>query len=190
MNEGELRGAAAERFWAGDIPREHWLVAQAEPSGWPRSLLLEMCLRIVFPTVLITALYLLFAGHYRAGGGFSGGLVAGLAFVLRYVAGGSASVGRLRISPQGLIGGGLSLAVLTALVPVAFGLPVLSSAFWTIAVPGLGEFEVATSLFFDTGVFVLILGVVLNLLHTLGDGVQMGQLENELNDQGAGELRT
>lgn len=190
MSEEESRIAAGGRFWDGDIPREHWLLAQDEPSGWPRSLLLEMCLRIVFPTVLITAVYLLFVGHERAGGGFSAGLMAGLAFVLRYVAGGSASVGRLRIAPQALIGCGLSLAVLTALIPVLFGLPVLSTASWTIVIPGLGGFEFASSLVFDTGVFVLVLGVVLNLLRTLGDGVRMGRLENELNDQGRGESRT
>ena len=53
-------------------------------------------MRLVFHTVLVFALYLLFAGHNQPGGGFVGGLVAGAAFVLRYVAGGRARAARRR----------------------------------------------------------------------------------------------
>ncbi|OLT14041.1 hypothetical protein BJF78_20285 [Pseudonocardia sp. CNS-139] len=59
-----------------------------------RTLLLETTTRVLFPTVLVFSLYLLFVGHYGPGGGFSAGLVAGLAFVLRYVAGGSGVLAR------------------------------------------------------------------------------------------------
>ncbi|MBL7524942.1 DUF4040 domain-containing protein, partial [Frankia sp. CNm7] len=58
------------------------------------SVLLEVTTRALFPVVLVFSLYLLFAGHTRTGGGFSGGLVAGVAFVLRDVAGGRPPGGR------------------------------------------------------------------------------------------------
>ncbi|OZM70879.1 cation transporter [Amycolatopsis antarctica] len=161
-----------------DAPRERWLMAENNCNGWPRSLLLEVCARILFPTVLVVSVYLLFAGHNDAGGGFSGGLVAGLAFVLRYVAGGSVELAAaVRIRPPVVIGAGLSIAVITAVVPVVFGLPVLSTDVWTL--PLLGDLKLATSVFLDIGVYLLIVGVVLDLLRTLGAGIEARELEQE-----------
>ncbi|WP_216206607.1 MnhB domain-containing protein [Amycolatopsis aidingensis] len=167
-----------------DRPRERWLLAEHSTHGWPRSLLLEVSTRVIFPTVLVVSLYLLFAGHHYAGGGFTGGLVAGLAFVLRYVAGGSAEIAAAtRIRPPVLIGYGLTVAVLTALVPVAFGEPVLSSAVWTLHPPVLGELEIVSSLALDIGVYLLIVGVVLDLLRTLGAGIENRELERQHEEE-------
>ncbi|PXY26471.1 MnhB domain-containing protein [Prauserella flavalba] len=158
-----------------DRPRDQWLMAEHNCNTWPRSLLLEVCARIVFPTVLMVSVYLLLAGHHDAGGGFSGGLVAGLAFVLRYVAGGSAELAAtVRIRPPVVIGSGLSIAVITALVPALSGQPVLSSAIWKLTLPVLGELKITTNLFLDIGVYLLIVGVVIDLLRTVGAGTELG----------------
>ncbi|WP_298181473.1 MnhB domain-containing protein [Saccharomonospora sp.] len=186
------RTASAQRWWeTRDKPHENWLIREGEQTRWPRSLMLEVCLRAVFPTVLLVAVYLLFAGHTFAGGGFSAGLVAGLAFVLRYVTGGSVTgLRQSRVQPPVVIGLGLILVVASAIVPTWFGLPVLSSAVWTVEVPLSGTLDIASSLAFDTGVFLIIVGVVLNLLRTLGEGIQLGELESELNDQHPGDAST
>ncbi|SDM61372.1 MnhB domain-containing protein [Allokutzneria albata] len=153
-----------EPWWEWDAPRERWLLTERDCNGWPRSLLLEVCARIVFPTVLVLSVYLLFAGHNNSGGGFTGGLVAGLAFVLRYLAGGKVELSAVvRVRPPVVIGTGLSIAVITALVPALFGLPVLTTAVWP-----LGPVKIVTSLFLDVGVYLLIVGVVVDLLGTLG----------------------
>ncbi|MFC4002432.1 MnhB domain-containing protein [Prauserella oleivorans] len=150
-------------------------MAEQDSNNWPRSLLLEVIARVLFPTVLMFSVYLLFAGHHNAGGGFSGGLVAGLAFVLRYVAGGSAELAMaVRVRPPVVIGAGLTIAVSTALVPALFGLPVLSSAIWEVSLPVLGELKITTNLFLDIGVYVLIVGVVVDLLRTVGAGTEIG----------------
>lgn len=123
--------------------------------------------------MLVFSLYLLLVGHYGPGGGFSGGLVAGLAFVLRYIAGGRADIGfAVRLLPPVLIGLGLTVAVLTALAPVLAGQPVLSSTKWSLHLPMLGELDVVTSLLLDVGVYLLLAGVVLDLLRSLGAGVE------------------
>ena len=71
--------------------------------------MLEVTTRALFPTILVFSLYLLCVGHYGPGGGFSAGLVAGLAFVLRYLAGGSTDPGALvTIRPPVLMGVGLT----------------------------------------------------------------------------------
>lgn len=167
--------SAPERvpFEQWDEPREPWLLPGSCPDHRERTLLLEMTTRVVFPTVLVFSLYLLLVGHYAPGGGFAGGLVAGLAFVLRYIAGGRADVGAaVRLRPPVLVGLGLTVAVLTALAPALAGEPVLSSAKWTLALPVLGELELVTSLFLDVGVYLLIVGVVLDLLRSLGAGIE------------------
>lgn len=166
-----------------DAPHERWLLAVDACNGWPRSLLLEVCARVLFPTVLLVSVYLLFAGHSNAGGGFTGGLVAGLAFVLRYIAGGSVELSAaIRIRPPVVIGAGLSIAVITAMTPALFGQPALSSAVLTLPVPLLGELKLATSLFLDIGVYLLIMGVVVDLLRTLGAGIEARELEQEEAD--------
>lgn len=138
-----------------------------------RSPLLEVSTRMLFPTMLVFSLYLLLAGHYGPGGGFAGGLVAGLAFVLRYIAGERRDVGAsVPIRPPLLVGLGLTIAVLSGLAPVLAGHPVLDSVILQTDVPLLGHLELVTSLFLDVGVYLLVLGVALDLLRSLGAGIE------------------
>ena len=58
-----------------------------------RSLILEVVVRLIFHTIVMLSIYLLFAGHNVPGGGFAGGLVAGLALSVRYLAGGRYELG-------------------------------------------------------------------------------------------------
>lgn len=162
------------RSWTNwDAPTERWLLSGFRREGQSRSVLLELAARIVFPTVLVLAIYLLFAGHDRAGGGFSGGLVAGQAFLLRYLAGGrmdDSSIVSMR--PPVLIGSGLTIACLSAFLPLLFGGQLLETAIYKFSVPLLGEIKFVSSVILDTGVFLLIVGVVLDLLRTLGSGIE------------------
>ncbi|WP_324275769.1 hydrogen gas-evolving membrane-bound hydrogenase subunit E [Blastococcus brunescens] len=75
-------------------PRGQWLAASAALSPERRSVILEVVTRILFHTILVFSIFLLFSGHNEPGGGFAGGLVAGLALVLRYLAGGRYELGR------------------------------------------------------------------------------------------------
>jgi multicomponent Na+:H+ antiporter subunit B len=158
-------------FEQWDAPSGEWTLPGACPVRTNRTMLLEAATRFLFPVVLVFSVYLLIVGHYAPGGGFQGGLTAGLAFVLRYIAGGGsegAEIGsRLRLRPPVLMGTGLLLAMITAFVPVLFGAPVLSSA--KISVLGV---EVVSSLVLDIGVYLLIIGVVLDLLRSLGSGIE------------------
>ncbi|GAA2338879.1 hypothetical protein GCM10009854_14050 [Saccharopolyspora halophila] len=156
-----------------DAPTERWLLSGFRREGAKRSMLLELAARIVFPTVLVLSIYLLFAGHDRAGGGFSGGLVAGQAFVLRYLAGGRMDDSAIvSMRPPVLIGTGLTLATSAALLPLAFGGAPLQSAIYKLALPAIGEVKFVSSLVLDSGVYLLIVGVVLDLLRTLGSGIE------------------
>lgn len=161
-----------------DRPRQPWLLSGDCRGPERRTLLLEMTTRALFPIILVFSLYLLLVGHYGPGGGFSAGLVAGLAFVLRHLAGGGADIGAfVPVRSPVLAGLGLVVAVSAALVPVAFGGAVLETVKLSVDLPLVGPVETQTSLFLDVGVYLLIIGVVLDLLRSLGRGI-----ERELED--------
>jgi len=163
-------------FEEWDHPRQPWLLPGDCRGSRQRTVLLEITTRALFPTILVFSIYLLLVGHYGPGGGFAAGLVAGLAFVLRYIAGGSAAT---RIRPPALIGLGLGVAVLTALAPTLVGAPVLATTKLALDVPLLGHLETQTSVFLDVGVYLLIIGVVLDLLRSLGGGIERDMRDAE-----------
>ena len=134
-----------------------------------RSVVLETAVRLIFHTVLVFSLYLLFAGHNQPGGGFVGGLVAGAAFVLRYVAGGRAALkAAVPVDPGIPVGGGLVLAAGTGMAAWLFGGQFLESGKISLDLPVLGLLKVTSALPFDTGVYLVVVGLVLAVLRTLG----------------------
>jgi multicomponent Na+:H+ antiporter subunit B len=134
-----------------------------------RSEILDEADRWLFPLIIMVSIYVSFRGHNAPGGGFAGGLIAGCAFVLRFLAGGALQVRRVDIArPDVLIGAGLLLAVSTALSPVVLGDALLESTIWKPEVPLIGEVKVVSSAFFDLGVYFLVIGVVLAVLLALG----------------------
>lgn len=135
-----------------------------------RLVFLEEPARFIFHAVLIGSLYLLFVGHNQPGGGFVGGLVAGAAISLRYLAGGIEAVrGLTRFQPWTILGSGLLLAAVVALVPLLLGDPVLSAMSTELDLPVLGNVYVSTTLLFDSGVYLLVVGVVLMVFEAMGD---------------------
>ena len=131
--------------------------------------MLEVITRILFHTILVFSLYLLFSGHNEPGGGFAGGLVAGLALVLRYLAGGRYELGEAApVDPGLLLGAGLLFAGGTGVVGLLLGAEVLQTAILETTLPVLGDVKLVTSLFFDIGVYLIVVGLVLDVLRSLG----------------------
>lgn len=134
-----------------------------------RSVILDTCVRAEFHTLLLVSLYLLFAGHNQPGGGFAGGLVASCAVFLVFVAGGEAEVERVvRLDPPKLIGVGLLVALVVAVVPLFSGGVLLESAIVELEAPVLGKVKVTSVLGFDIGVYLSVVGMSLLLLEQFG----------------------
>ncbi|WP_127784659.1 Na+/H+ antiporter subunit A [Rhodococcus sp. X156] len=145
-----------------------------------RSLMLEITARLVFPTIMVLSVYFLFAGHNAPGGGFAGGLVAGLALAVRYLAGGRYELGETLPVDAGLILGlGLLISGITAGASVLLGAPVLSSAIIEVTLPVLGHVKLVTALFFDIGVYLIVIGLVLDVLRSLGAGLDLQEESDE-----------
>jgi multisubunit Na+/H+ antiporter MnhB subunit len=129
-----------------------------------QSYILKAATRLLVGLILVFSVYLLFRGHNAPGGGFSAALVAGTAFALFAIAEGPGPVRQaLRIEPRVLIAWGLLLAVGSGLIAVLAGRPYLTGLWWTPAVL-YGALAVGTPLFFDIGVFLVVLGTILTLL--------------------------
>lgn len=146
-----------------------WLRGSEYHDPTQRSLVLEVATRIIFPLIMVVSVYFFFGGHNTPGGGFAGGLMAGLALALRYLAGGRYELGEtLPLDAGKLLGVGLSLVGGTALGSLLLGAPVLSSAVVMFDVPVLGQVKLVTALFFDLGVYLVVVGMVLDVLRSLG----------------------
>ncbi|HEY0803678.1 MAG TPA: hydrogen gas-evolving membrane-bound hydrogenase subunit E, partial [Pseudonocardiaceae bacterium] len=150
----------------GDIT---WLRGSELRDPRDRSLVLEVATRIIFPVIMVLSAYFFFAGHNTPGGGFAGGLTAGLALVLRYLAGGRYELGEtLPLDAGKVLGAGLTLSAGTAVTSLLLGAPVLSSAVLQFDLPVLGHVKLVTALFFDLGVYLIVVGLVLDVLRSLG----------------------
>jgi len=125
------------------------------------SLILRTATRVLMPLMLLFALFMLLRGHNEPGGGFVGGLVVAAAYALQAFAFGVPAARRaLLIDPERLLGIGLLVALGTGLASVAGGRSFLTSMWWG----GLGS-----PVFFDLGVFLVVIGVALTMTFTLAE---------------------
>ncbi len=134
---------------------------------------LDASSRLLFGSIIVLSVYLLFAGHNQPGGGFVGGLTAGAAISLRYIAGGARAVREsMRVAPWTVLGTGLGIAAFTALVPLLMGGAVLEHALWEFDLPLFGVVKTTSALPFDIGVFLVVVGLVMMAYEAFGDEVE------------------
>ncbi len=187
--------------------RMSWLRGGESLSPLTRSIIFEVVTRVLFPVMIVVSVYLLIAGHNAPGGGFAGGLVAGMALMIRYLAAGGQELDEAAPVDAGrVLGAGLLLAGLSALAPLPFGGRVLQSYDITVdfgrlaeVVTPLGPLRIigsphlVTSVFFDIGVYLVVIGVMLDLARSLGSGIDQHEAEDRapspqltLRDRAAG----
>ncbi len=120
--------------------------------------------------LLVFSLFLLFAGHNQPGGGFAGGLVAGVTVMLAWSAGGPDTVRRIiPVRSSALLGAGLVIATVTGFWPLLAGLEFLESGYVEISIPLIGDLKLVSALAFDIGVYLVVLGMSLGLVRALGE---------------------
>ncbi len=134
-----------------------------------RILILDTSIRVLYPSILVLALYFVFAGHNRPGGGFVGGLVVGAALALRYVSGGAAAVrSTFRLPPHVFLGAGLFLSAFTALFPVLLGGAILEHGEVEFHLPIFDKVKITSALSFDLGVDFVVIGLILMAFAAFG----------------------
>ena len=160
LMDGLLNGPAARRMrnlkTVGDRARDR------------HPLMMVVATRAMMPIAIVVGVYFFLRGHNDPGGGFVAGLIISIALLMQYMASGYGwTQSRQRIAYHAMIGWGVVIAGLTGAGSWFFGKPFLTSDFGYFKLPLIEEFELATALLFDLGVFLTVLGAVMLMLFSL-----------------------
>lgn len=129
--------------------------------------ILMMTSRLFFWFLTVLSVLILLRGHNEIGGGFVGGLTAALAFALISLADGTDRArAMLRVHPISLAGGGLFLTVASGLPGLFLYGDFLRHLWFELDVFGI-NIKQGTTLLFDLGVYLVVLGAVLAFLFGL-----------------------
>lgn len=143
--------------------------------------------RLLLPIAAVIGVYLFMRGHNEPGGGFVAGLVLSTAFILQYIVSGTQWVeANISLRPVRWIAMGLLMATFTGLGALFFGYPFLTTHTAHLNLPLLGEIHVASALFYDIGVFTLVVGATLLILTALGHQSVRGHRRVSSDARGAG----
>ncbi len=125
-------------------------------------------MQLLFPFIAMFAVYLFMRGHDLPGGGFAAGITLAAGLILQYMAGGIRWVEkRLYIQPLRWMAAGLLLAAATGMGAWLFSYPFLTSHTAHPELPVIGMIPLASAMFFDLGVFLLVVGATTLILIAL-----------------------
>lgn len=135
----------------------------------PSHILKTAAKHLIWPFILMS-LFILWRGHNEPGGGFIGGLVAASAFIL-YTVGHDVTAAKrlLRVDTRMLIGAGLALALTSVASPLLARKPLMTAWWFDLWIPGVGEQSFGSPLLFDTGVYLVVVGVLLTLVFAMAE---------------------
>ncbi len=123
------------------------------------TLILNTTNRLIMGILLVFSVFLLIRGHNLPGGGFTGGLVASSAFALQALAYGVPAARRLLVwDPRTFIALGLLTALASSAAAMVVQLPYFTGLWLKQVFPVVGK--IGTPIVFDTGVYLVVLGVV------------------------------
>ncbi len=158
--DGLFRGRTAQRI--DDIHAHKVRSSDRHP------MMMVVMTRLMLPMALLAGVYIFLRGHSLPGGGFVAALVVSIALIMQYMASGYGwAAKKLRVNYHSMIGIGVVTAGLTGLGSVLFEAPFLTSTFTHVHLPVIGDFELASAMGFDAGVFLTVVGSVMLTLANL-----------------------
>ncbi|URT70271.1 Na(+)/H(+) antiporter subunit B [Cytobacillus firmus] len=133
-------------------------------------IILQTATKVVLFLIVLFSIHIFFAGHYTPGGGFVGGLLTSGAIVLLLLAFDMKTVSKiLPVNYIHMIAVGLLFAIGTGTGALLFNVPFLTHAFGHIDLPVLGDTSLHTATLFDLGVFLVVVGVTMTIIQTIGE---------------------
>jgi multicomponent K+:H+ antiporter subunit A len=124
--------------------------------------------RLLLPVAGLISIFFLLRGHNAPGGGFVGGLVMATGFIVQYMVSGTLWIeSRMRIHPQYSLALGLLCAAGAGIAAWAGARSFLTSLEWHATLPWVGELHLSSTLLFDLGVYLLVVGAVTLILIAL-----------------------
>ena len=132
--------------------------------------MLQTATKVVTFIILLFAVHIFFAGHYTPGGGFVGGLLTTSAIVLLMLAFDMETVNKiLPINYVVMTAIGLLIAVATAAASIVFDVPFFTHAYDYFDLPLFGRTSLHSALLFDAGVYLVVVGVTMTIIQTIGE---------------------
>ena len=132
--------------------------------------ILQTTAKVASLVIVLFSIRLFFSGHYYAGGGFVGGLMTSGAIVLIMIAYDMQTVKKIiPINFRILIAVGLLTAISTGLIAVFNGEPFLTHYFGYFDLPILGKTSLHTAALFDLGVYLVVVGVTMTIIQSIGE---------------------
>lgn len=131
-----------------------------------RTIILDTTVKLLMPLFFIFSVFLLFRGHNLPGGGFIGGLLASIALFLHsMVFGVEATLKRYNLNSRKLIASGLLVSLTSVVISLTMGLTLFTGVWSSFQLPLIGN--LGTPMLFDIGVYLVVVGVVLNITFVL-----------------------
>lgn len=127
------------------------------------SRIFNTCVKVIFPIQVMLSIIILFRGHNLPGGGFIGGLVLAVALILKALTT-KEKVMEPRIKPKYVMATGLLFSLCSGLIPFLFNETFLKGIWGTTSFLG---FIPSTVFLFDLGVYLLVTGMVLQVVASL-----------------------
>ncbi|WP_226643555.1 Na(+)/H(+) antiporter subunit B [Mesobacillus subterraneus] len=132
--------------------------------------ILQTVTKFTLFVIILFSIHLFFAGHYYPGGGFIGGLMTSGAIVLLLLAFDIKTVKMiLPVDYLKVVAVGLLFAIGTGAGALFFDKPFLTHAYTYANLPLLGKTSLHTAVLFDTGVFLVVIGVTMTIIQTIGE---------------------
>ncbi|GAB4241630.1 MAG: hypothetical protein OHK005_04860 [Candidatus Methylacidiphilales bacterium] len=134
----------------------------------PDSFMLRPAALVLLFIVNVFAIYLLLRGHNLPGGGFIGGLASAMALLLYGLSVGfEKAEAQLGFGPIMMASLGLGLAVVTSMGPMLFGQSYFEHSMAHLDLPFFGELHAGTTLIFDIGVFMVVVGITVKIIFVM-----------------------
>ncbi|WP_175935759.1 DUF4040 family protein [Corynebacterium sp. Marseille-P4321] len=179
LGELSVLGMAAVVIAAvvGSMPR-HMFEAGTRPRPFGQSQLNSIPLRkasaLVVPVLLVLSVIIFYRGHHAPGGGFVAALVLATAFALNYLSRGADADVVKELTPIRLTGWGIIIAIASGFLGFVEG-----GFLYAIHGEIAGE-HLSTSLIFDFGIYLAVLGMVTAAINSLGGYLRPGMEVSDL----------
>ncbi|WP_019172147.1 Na(+)/H(+) antiporter subunit B [Pseudaminobacter salicylatoxidans] len=128
-----------------------------------RTLIFRTAAPYLSSLMLLFSVFVLLRGHNEPGGGFIGGLIAVSAFAILGIAHGVPAVRRaMYFHPMAVSGFGLLLSALSGLLSFVYEVPFLTGIWTSVHLLGM-EVDLSTVMFFDIGVYLVVVGSITSI---------------------------
>lgn len=134
----------------------------------PRSLILRTISLGLLYIIILFSVFVFLQGHNAPGGGFIAGLIAGGMILIQFMAFSRAEL-REVFSPifHRIIGIGVLLAATSGFLGPLLNEAYLEGFHWTVNLTGGDALAVPSVLFFDLGIYLVVIGTVVSVFMAL-----------------------